>query len=657
LIGWDAADWKMINPLVESGQMPNFARFVNEGVIGNVASLTPMLSPILWTSIATGKHADKHGILGFAEPDGPTGKCRPVTSTSRRCKALWNILSDRGIPSGVVNWFATHPAEDINGFIVSDRFCKAVAGPQEPWPLVPGAVHPADQLEAASRLRVHPALTTQDHLRPFIPRIDDLDPIRDKPVHELRVLLAECATVQRVTTWLMQSRPWEFLGVYFDTIDRLAHVFMDYHPPRRDHVDAASYDLYKDVMNQCYRFHDKMLGRLMNLAGDDTTIIILSDHGFHCDHLRPNVSGHVTDGQPVAWHRRHGVLAIRGPGINRDQRVYGASLLDIAPTCLWLLGQPVAADMDGAALTQIAQDDEDRTLEEIDSFETPGEPNVPDVDVAEDVEASRVVMQRLLDLGYLDSIDSVEKIINDRTCNLAQVYASTGRTRAAIDEYQKVLEADPENRGIQMAIATCWLDLGKLDECEVAVDRILVGKDAAPQALFYKGIIAFRRGQFDEALRLLGQAAELAPEMASLRVQMGNVYLKRRRFEKAEVEFRAALNIDIDHAEAHDGLGAALRNQGRSADAVVEHMRSVALLHHRPQTHIHLGMALAEVGRFRWAEKAFRVAIEQNPESLFAHRCLGELYRQGLNDPIRAEQHFRRAQELGNTNDGDRMAS
>jgi len=68
LIGWDGADWRMFNPLLERGQMPNLERFINEGVMGNVASLTPMLSPILWTSIATGKYADKHQILGSLSP-------------------------------------------------------------------------------------------------------------------------------------------------------------------------------------------------------------------------------------------------------------------------------------------------------------------------------------------------------------------------------------------------------------------------------------------------------------------------------------------------------------------------------------------------------------------------------------------------------------
>ena len=72
LIGWDAADWKIINPLLDKGEMPALESLINNGVMGNIATLDPPLSPMLWTSIATGKRADKHGILGFTEPDSAT---------------------------------------------------------------------------------------------------------------------------------------------------------------------------------------------------------------------------------------------------------------------------------------------------------------------------------------------------------------------------------------------------------------------------------------------------------------------------------------------------------------------------------------------------------------------------------------------------------
>ena len=93
LIGWDAADWKVINELVEKGMMPNVAKMIDSGTMGNMRTLSPVLSPMLWTSIATGKRPYKHGIYGFTEPTPNGESVQPMTNTSRRCKAIWNILN------------------------------------------------------------------------------------------------------------------------------------------------------------------------------------------------------------------------------------------------------------------------------------------------------------------------------------------------------------------------------------------------------------------------------------------------------------------------------------------------------------------------------------------------------------------------------------
>ncbi len=142
LIGWDGADWKIIHRLIDEGKMPNMARFVEEGVIGNLATLFPELSPMLWASIATGKRPYKHGILGFTEPDPQTGGIRPITSISRKTKAIWNILSQEGRKCVVVGWWPSHPAEPINGVMVSNHYQRAVAPYGKPWPMKPGTVHP-----------------------------------------------------------------------------------------------------------------------------------------------------------------------------------------------------------------------------------------------------------------------------------------------------------------------------------------------------------------------------------------------------------------------------------------------------------------------------------------------------------------------------------
>jgi len=88
LIGWDAADWEHINPLLEEGLMPTLDALINRGVMGNLATLQPILSPMLWNSVATGKFADKHGIHGFIEPDrsmGALGLTPALRASAKLC--------------------------------------------------------------------------------------------------------------------------------------------------------------------------------------------------------------------------------------------------------------------------------------------------------------------------------------------------------------------------------------------------------------------------------------------------------------------------------------------------------------------------------------------------------------------------------------------
>jgi len=158
LIGWDAADWKIIHPLIEAGEMPNLERFIGDGVMGNLATLYPVLSPMLWTSIATGKRAHKHGIHGFSEPDPASGGARPVTNLGRKVRALWNMLQLHGYQSNVVGWWPSNPVEPISGAMVSDHYQDAPKDHQKPWPLRPGTVHPPRLDEALAEFRVRPRL-------------------------------------------------------------------------------------------------------------------------------------------------------------------------------------------------------------------------------------------------------------------------------------------------------------------------------------------------------------------------------------------------------------------------------------------------------------------------------------------------------------------
>ena len=131
-------------------------RVINGGVMAGLASVRPMLSPMLWNSIATGKRPFKHGVCGFTEVDYELNSVIPVSTSSRKCKALWNILNEAGLRTHVIGWFATHPAETIDGVCVTDRFAASPPSPGELWPIPAGCVHPEDLSETLAELRVRP---------------------------------------------------------------------------------------------------------------------------------------------------------------------------------------------------------------------------------------------------------------------------------------------------------------------------------------------------------------------------------------------------------------------------------------------------------------------------------------------------------------------
>ncbi len=375
LIGWDAADWKVITPLLDAGKMPHLEKFVSQGVMGNLATLSPVLSPMVWTSIATGKRAYKHGIHGFTEPDPQGRGVRPVTNLGRKTKAVWNILNQTGKRSIVVGWWPSHPAEPTDGVMVSNHYQEVVAALDKPWPMCPGIVHPPRLAGPLAEFRVHPAEREPEQLLPFIPRAAEIDQEKDKRLDSVAKILAEVASIHGAATALMQLEPWDFMAVYYDAIDHFCHGFMKYHPPRQDWISEQDFELYKDMVDGAYQFHDLMLGALLQLAGEDTTAIIVSDHGFHPDHLRPKELPNEPAG-PAEEHRPFGVFTMKGPGVKQDQLVFGASLLDITPTILTLYGLPLGRDMDGKPLVTVLTDPP--PVEYVDSWDSmPGEGRPP----------------------------------------------------------------------------------------------------------------------------------------------------------------------------------------------------------------------------------------------------------------------------------------
>ncbi|MEM9083951.1 MAG: alkaline phosphatase family protein, partial [Planctomycetota bacterium] len=183
VIGWDAADWNIMRPLIDQGMMPSLKSLIDRGVSGNLTSLTPMLSPLLWNSIATGHYGDRHGILGFVEPRADGSGLKAVSSTSRKCKAIWNMLDEHGMRSNIINWFASHPAEQINGVFVSNLLHPAEQLTSAYAPIPHASVYPQELAPILGKMRVSIDEILPTDLQPFLPKTKELDATKHPLIH------------------------------------------------------------------------------------------------------------------------------------------------------------------------------------------------------------------------------------------------------------------------------------------------------------------------------------------------------------------------------------------------------------------------------------------------------------------------------------------
>ncbi|MCW5755366.1 MAG: tetratricopeptide repeat protein [Phycisphaeraceae bacterium] len=653
IVGWDAADWKLIDPLVKAGRMPALGGLIEAGVRADLRSLDPKLSPLLWTSIATGKTADKHGILHFLEPDPHGGGLRPACSTSRRTKALWNMLTQSSMRVHVVGWYATHPAEPIGGSMISNLFLEQM--PEEPggaWPLLPGSVHPAAMADPIGDVRLHPAEISAEEMRLLVPELGSLRP-GDPRGRLLARLLAQTASVHNAATLLMEHDPaWDCMMVFYESIDVVGHHFMQYYPPRMPHVPPADFELFKDVMPGIYEVQDAMLGRLLELAGPETTVMVLSDHGFHSDHLRPKVQAAVDDphaAMDATWHRPHGVLVISGPGVVKGAGVYGAGLLDVAPTALTLLGLPVGADMDGRVLLEALSGEV--KIERLFSWDdTDGDAGMHPADVRVDPFEARDAMRQLADLGYISELSAHEAdhaSLCDRETrfNLGVVYMSTGRTGEASKVFERLHAEHPDEPRYAMNTAHCRYATGRHSEAVDILERLADRHPAIADAQLLRGAALFAQGRIDEAAEALEAAVRQSPDRPDLLCTIAGAYTHLKRFDEAEQVLGRAAHID-----PHDPMVPYRRAElhlarGQFEDAAEQALTAVELRHFFPEAHYTLGVALTWIKDYPHAIQSFKVALSMQPGLLNAHRFIASIYRH-LGDRASARPHREAAERM-----------
>jgi predicted AlkP superfamily phosphohydrolase/phosphomutase/tetratricopeptide (TPR) repeat protein len=667
VIGWDAAEWSIIEPLIQQGKMPALQRLMSEGVYGRLKTLDPPLSPMLWTSIATGVRADKHGVCGFVEPI-PTGEgLRPVTSTSRKVKAIWNMFTQENLKSNVVAWWPSNPVEQINGVMVSNLYQVATKAAREDWKMSDGTIHPKEKEEEMMEFRVHPHEITLNMVAPFVPNIvEDIELRKDKRVASVIKIIANAASVHAASTHLMENTEWDFMAVYHDAIDHFCHTAMRYHPPLRKHIDEKEFDNFQHVVEAGYQFHDMMLERTLELIDDQTTVILLSDHGFYSDHRRPLQIPKEPSG-PAAEHSPYGVIVMKGPGIkNTGEEITGASVIDITPTILALSGLPIGNDMEGKALTYAFS--EDIQPEFIPSWEEKeGFSGMHDKNVIEDPWAAQEALQQLVELGYIEAMDDnkleqVAKAKLESDYYVARNMIDGGRLKEAIPILERIFaESSVIRYGQRLAFA--YLSLKRYDKVAEVIARLkevektdledlkkkaqeknpkdpFLNKEfEEPNYLdFIEGLMLLALNKPGKALPLLEKVQQKNPNSLDVALNIAKIHKLRKSYSKAEKQYIKALAIDERNAAAHHGLGICLLRQNKYDIAIDEFLSALESNFYMPSVHYHLGEALYKVGDFSEAAEAFEVAIHLAPGMTKAHKWLFEIYTDKLNDTEKASK-------------------
>ncbi len=670
LIGWDAADWKVIDPLIAQGKMPALKSLIQRGVYGKLQTLDPPLSPMLWTSIATGFRADKHGIGGFIEPNPDGTGLRPVTSTSRKVKAIWNILHYEGKKSNIVGWWPSNPAEPINGVMVSNLYQVANTKIEEEWVMSKGTVHPDSMIDEMKEWRVHPGEITLAMTIPFIPNlIDDLELRKEKRTAGVVKVIANAASIHAASTHLMENTEWDFMAVYHDAIDHFSHLSMKFHPPHRPEIDSKDYENYNGVVEAGYRFHDMMLERTLELIDDNTTVIIISDHGFHSDHQRPLSIPNEPSG-PAIEHSPYGVMIMAGPGIKKGgERISGASVLDITPTLLALFGLPVGKDMEGRVLQAVFEkNDAPQYIESWEKIE--GDFGMHPSDLQEDPWEAMQALQQLVELGYIDEIGDDKLLAVDKAKRENQYYVARnlingGKIEKAI-EILEIIFAESKILRYGQRLAFAYLTVNKLIKCQELIDELreeekkifitrkkeILEKNPAdpfanqemeePMYLeFVEGLLNLQINKPRKALPILERVQKKNPNNIQVAVNIGKIHNVHKNYLAAEKQFIKALAIDDRNPRAHHGLGIAFLRSNKIELAIDEFLLAIEENFFMPNVHYHLGEAFFKAEYYQQALEAFEVAVRLSPGMTKAHKWLVEIYSKHIvNDTAKAEHEL-----------------
>ena len=627
-MGIDAADWDLIDPLSLRGELPHLTRLRSEAAWAVLRSDSPTLSPLLWTTAVTGRPPDEHGVLDFFMSDASSGALVPISSHFRKVRALWNILTEAGMSVGVVAWWATWPAEPVEGVLVSDRVAFSLADYQLRG-ASHGATYPASYLERVESLRVTAGDIGLEQVRPFA-RVTQEEFDRSsgvlakggnaaytEPLSSLRHTLAGALTYHRIALDLLRKGQPRLMAVYYQGLDEVNHRFAHMAPPQHPLASPDDARRYGGAVEEFYRFQDRLLGELLEEIAPGTFVMILSDHGFANGSERPTEYPPFVEDLPARWHRPDGIWMLHGPGVLAGPLEEPVRLDRITPTILRLLDLPLARDMKGRPIEEALATTflSDPPARWIDTYENT--PRTLPPPLAAGGQGDREMMARLRSLGYLSGEEAVtgggEPGIGAATANhhanLGTILMERGDLEGARTGFERAVELDPGHYVAQGALIHLHLQEGRLDLALQAARTLMkVGHRFDPEVYTMAAQLFLRTDQMREGQEVFRELSRSRGSVPLVHAGLGFLLRAGGDLEEAQAAYRRALDLDADSTSALQGLGSLLVGTDRAATAIPLLRRALGQDPDLLEARTDLVLALGRVGKPEEALVIFREA-------------------------------------------------
>lgn len=297
VLGMDGIDWAILDRLMDEGRLPNFSRVVREGVSAPLISLEDFTSsPVIWTSILTGRLPEEHGVTGFTSKDPVTGQEGPVSAVDRKTPAVWNMFTQHHMNAVVLGQWATFPVEPVSGVLVSDRAAFLASKPETQWALTDEnrveLTYPPMFFDKTVLPLLENGLTSVPEpvdrslgklmdltIPDRVPGTLDFPDFHDDDVHFFKQSFREDLLKDILGMEILENVPPDLYINYFRGTDVSEHFFWRYWEPELFGEKPVKEGWFDDLIPSYYEYMDEILGRHLSLMSGNDSLLIVSDHG------------------------------------------------------------------------------------------------------------------------------------------------------------------------------------------------------------------------------------------------------------------------------------------------------------------------------------------------------------------------------------------